>query len=63
MAKATKTIFIGLVIALPLIYVLELDSPQAITLLIFLCFGTVFIISDLIKVLIKTLRKEKSNED
>jgi hypothetical protein len=41
MSTVALTIFIGVILAVPLVYVLELESPGAITLLIFLCTGTV----------------------
>ena len=49
MSTIALTIFIGVVLAIPLIYVLELESPGAITLMIFLCTGTVGTFSALIK--------------
>lgn len=35
------TLFLGTLLSLPLLYVLELSSLEAITLLIFLCVGLV----------------------
>jgi hypothetical protein len=49
MSTVALTILIGVILAIPLIYFLELESPGAITLLIFLCVGIVGILSKLLK--------------
>ena len=57
MSTIALTIFIGVILAIPLIYFLELESPGAITLLIFLCTGTVGIFVALIKFISKKRKR------
>ncbi len=57
MSTIALTIYIGVILAIPFIYFLELESPGAITLLIFLCTGTVGIFVALIKLISKKRKR------
>jgi hypothetical protein len=63
MGTLILTIFLGVVLAIPLIYLLDLESPGGITLLIFLCTGTVGIFSGFAKFISKKKKRRQSNED
>ena len=58
MSTAMLTIFGGVVLAIPFIFILELESAGAITLLIFLSCGIVGILSGLVKHILKNKRKK-----
>jgi hypothetical protein len=57
MSTIALTIFIGVILAIPLVYFLELEGPGAITLLIFLCTGTVGTFLAIIKFISKKRRR------
>lgn len=57
MGKTVLTIFLGVLLAIPLIYWLELESKGAITLLVFLCTGVTGVIVALIKLFSKKKRQ------
>lgn len=63
MGTIILTIFIGVILALPLIYLLDLESPGGITLLIFICTGTVGILFGFVKFISKKKRRRQSDED
>lgn len=62
MGKFTLTLIIGVLISVPLIYLLQLKGPGAITLLIFLCVGLTFIIRSLFNFIFKK-KTQKSNDN
>ena len=63
MGNIVLTIFLGVILAVPLIYLLDLESPGGITLLIFLCTGTVGILFGFVKFISKKKKRRQSDED
>lgn len=61
MANIALMIFLGVIIAIPFIYLLDLESLSGITLLIFLCTGTVSILFGFVKFISK--KRRQSDED
>ena len=61
MGNIVLTIFLGVILAIPLIYLLDLESPGGITLLIFLCTGMVGIVFGFVKFISK--KRRQSDED
>lgn len=61
MGSVLLTIFIGVIFAIPLIYILELEGQGAITLLIFLSVGIVGIFLAIMKLILKRWRKPDAN--
>jgi len=57
MGNIVLTIFLGVVLAIPLIYFLELEGPGGITLMIFLCTGTVGILFSFVKFISKMKKR------
>lgn len=63
MGNIVLTIFLGVILAIPLIYILDLESPGGITLLIFLCTGTVGILFGFVKFISKKKKRRQFDED
>lgn len=63
MSNVVLTIFLGVILAIPLIYLLDLEGSGGITLLIFLCTGTVGILFGFAKVISKKKKMRQSDED
>lgn len=61
MGNIVLTIFLGVILSIPLIYVLDLESTGGITLLIFLCTATVGLLFSFVKFISK--KRRQSDED
>lgn len=59
MGTMAVALFIGVILAIPVIYILELDSGGAITLTIFLCSG----MAGSLLAFIKFMKAKKEKED
>lgn len=62
MKNWASTIFLGVVIALPLIFFLDLNGSGAISLILFISVGLVFLFKSLFTAIFKN-KKELTNEE
>ena len=63
MSNIVLTIFLGVILAIPLIHFLDLESQGGITLLVFLCTGMVGLINGFVKFISKKKKRRQSDED
>jgi ABC-type transport system involved in Fe-S cluster assembly fused permease/ATPase subunit len=61
MSTVGLAIIIGVILAIPCIYILELENPGAITLLIFVCCGIVYLTLTLIKFISSQKKRRRSD--